>query len=77
MFYDYNMQTQKQYMRKAGSGYADMTKGVEETISIFSENVALNPMMPAGNNSANQFELPPDWFLLNRMYYYSHQLALH
>ena len=36
-FYQYNYQLNKENKRMSGTGYADITKGYEEVINIFSE----------------------------------------
>ena len=36
-FYQYNYQLNKENIRTSGTGYADITKGYEEVINIFSE----------------------------------------
>ena len=41
-FYQYNYQLQKENARQSGTGYADITKGLEEVINTFSETKFLS-----------------------------------
>jgi hypothetical protein len=79
LFYDYNMQITKQASRRANTGYPDIAKSIEETISIFSETVALRntytPPPATGWNSnalpevSNKYNLPYDYYLINKLFY--------
>ena len=69
LFYDYNMQITKEMMRKSGTGYADITKGVEEVIAIFSDTQVLDQPV-ATLNTANIYNLPPHYYFINKIYYY-------
>ena len=40
-FYSYNYQINKENARSSGTGYADITKTIEEAIDVFSETKAL------------------------------------
>ena len=40
-FYSYNYQINKENARKSGTGYADITKGLEEVIDTFSSTLPL------------------------------------
>tara|TARA_Y100001938_G_scaffold15346_2_gene18912 strand:- start:34316 stop:35404 length:1089 start_codon:yes stop_codon:yes gene_type:complete len=74
MFYNYNMQINKENVRKSGTGYANIRKGIEEEIDIFSSTQTLsffNPALANGTPIKNQFVLPSDYFLINRVYGYS------
>jgi len=65
-FVGYNTQVNNENLRRAGTGYADMTKGLEEAIDVFS---VTNPL---ANNLLNQFFLPSltttgdDYYLINK-----------
>ena len=74
-FYQYNYQLNKENARASGTGYADITKGYEEVINIFSvENFLIH-------NSANKFFTPSptttndNYYLLNKVLAYTRQLA--
>ncbi len=76
-FYQYNYQINKENARKSGTGYADITKGLEEVIDTFSETkpllqydkIQLGPF-------ANQYFLPSqtttsdDYYLINKVLAY-------
>ena len=51
-FYQYNYQIQKENARQSGTGYADIKKGYEEVIEMFSETKYLT------HNVNNTFYLP-------------------
>jgi hypothetical protein len=66
-FYQYNYQIQKENARQSGTGYADIKKGYEEVIEIFSETKYLT------HNVNNTFYLPAqlytgdDYYLINKV----------
>lgn len=66
-FYQYNQQINKENARLSGTGYADVTKGYEEVIDIFSETKTLT------QNLLNQFFLPSqnttedDYYIINKV----------
>lgn len=66
-FYDYNSQINKENKRLSGTGYADITKGIEEAIDIFSETKGLY------TSFENIYSLPSptttgsDYYLLNKV----------
>ena len=64
-FYSYNNWINKQNGRYSGTGYADITKGLSEVIDGFSTQVFLS------QNNANAFSLPIDYYLINKLFYYS------
>jgi len=74
-FYQYNYQINKENKRMSGSGYADITKGYEEVINIFSEQKFLFL------NSNIRFFTPSlattnyIYYLLNKVLVYSRLLA--
>ncbi len=74
-FYQYNYQIQKENARQSGTGYADIKKGYEEVIEMFSETKYL----PA--NSNNTFFLPAqiytgdDYYLINKVLGFETEVA--
>ena len=64
-FYQYNHWISKENNRTSGTGYADITKGLVEVIDSFSTQVFL------AQNNANTFDLPNDYYLINKLFYYS------
>ena len=69
-FYSFNYQINKENARTSGTGYADLSKQMEEVIDSFSEQVFLTQV-----GTANQYLLPSDYYLINKLYYYSTLLA--
>ena len=69
-FYAYNNWVNKQNARMSGTGYADIIKGLEEVMDSFSVSRFLL------NNTAvqNIYVLPADYYLINKLYYYSDPL---
>ena len=65
-FYEYNYQINKENARTSGTGYADIRKGIEEAIEIFSVTNGLV------SNFENMYSLPSitttghDYYLLNK-----------
>ena len=64
-FYSYNNWINKQNGRLSGTGYADITKGLVEVIDSFSTQVFLP------QNNSNTYSLPNDYYLINKLFYYS------
>ncbi len=68
-FYSYNYQINKENARKSGTGYADITKGLEEVIDTFSETLPLTQSVV----NTNGYFLPSllttnnDYYLINKM----------
>ena len=66
-FYQYNYQINKENARQPGTGLADIKKGYEEVIEIFSETKYLT------HNTTNTFFLPApaytsdDHYLINKV----------
>lgn len=75
-FYSYNYQIQKENARQSGTGYADITKGLEEVIDTFSVTL---PLLNNGGN--NEYFLPSltttnnDYYLINKNLVYNKELA--
>ena len=63
-FYQYNNWITRENKRTSGSGYADIIKNLEEVIDSFSEQVFLT------QNNANTYNLPSDYYLINKVFYY-------
>ena len=63
-FYQYNNWITRENKRTSGSGYADIIKGLEEVIDSFSQQVFLT------QNNANTYNLPSDYYLINKVFYY-------
>ena len=66
-FYQYNSWINKENARTAGTGYANVAKGLEEVIEMFSAEVYL-AQTAAGLN--NNYNLPADYYLINKVFYY-------
>ena len=74
-FYSYNTQINKENARVSGSGYADITKGIEEAIEVFS---VTNPLSLSNTppTISNVYYLPSatttgdDYYLLNKVLVY-------
>tara|TARA_R110002096_G_scaffold119804_1_gene259549 strand:- start:741 stop:1697 length:957 start_codon:yes stop_codon:yes gene_type:complete len=64
-FYSYNNWINRENNRSSGTGYANITKGLVEVIDGFSTQVFL------GQANANTFNLPNDYYLINKLFYYS------
>jgi len=68
-FYQYNYQLNKENKRMSGTGYADITKGYEEVIDLFSVTLPLSQ----ATASTNIYSLPSllttnnDYYLINKM----------
>tara|TARA_R100000353_G_scaffold176097_1_gene148815 strand:+ start:1090 stop:2037 length:948 start_codon:yes stop_codon:yes gene_type:complete len=67
-FYLYNNQLNAEVMRKSGTGYANITKGIIEVIDSFSVNTFLTQA------NANTYTLPADYYLVDKIFYYSNLL---
>ena len=74
-FYQYNYQINKENVRQSGMGYADIAKGYEEVINIFSETKFLV------HDSNNKFFTPSpvttndNYYLLNKVLAYTRLLT--
>lgn len=64
-FYSYNQWINRENNRSSGTGYADIVKGLEEVMDSFSTQVFL------AQNNANTYNLPNDYYLINKLFYYS------
>ena len=76
-FYAYNNWVNRENQRSSGKGYADIVKGLEEVIDTFSVRAFLAQVggyAPGGsfglNTISNQYALPSDYYLINKLYYY-------
>jgi|TARA_R110001599_G_scaffold132498_1_gene309267 hypothetical protein len=68
-FYQYNSQIVKQNARVSGEGYADLVKGIVEVIDSFSSTKGLI------NTGINLFDLPEDYYLIDKINYYPNVTA--
>jgi len=64
-FYQYNNWINRENNRSSGTEYANIVKGLAEVIDSFSTQVHLNQV------NANVYSLPNDYYLINKVYYYS------
>ena len=71
LFTQYNYQVNKENARQSGTGYADIKKGIEEDIDIFSQDALLTNALTMGatTNATNVWNLPSDYYFINRLYY--------
>lgn len=63
-FYQYNSWIVKQNARVSGTDYADIVKGLVEVIDSFSSTKGLI------NKGVNLFDLPDDYYLIDKINYY-------
>ena len=68
-FYSYNHQINKENMRQSGIGYADLKSGIEQDIAIFAKTQVLD-QPTATANTANIYNLPSDYYFVNKLYFY-------
>jgi len=66
-FYQYNNWINRENARTSGTGYADIVKSLEEVIDTFSATAYL--AQPVANVN-NQYNLPADYYLINKIFYY-------
>lgn len=66
-FYQYNNWINRENARTSGTGYADIIKNLEEVIDTFSATAYLAQTNPGLNN---QYNLPGDYYLINKVFYY-------
>ena len=69
----YNRQITKENARQSGTGYADITGALGETIERFSKAAALLPKV--SGEVSHFMTLPEDYYNINRMSYYSSLLS--
>ena len=67
-FYQYNNWINKENNRISGTEYANIVKGLVEVIDSFSAETFLAKASTAPNNT---FSLPADYYLINKLFYYS------
>jgi len=73
-FYQYNYQINKENARGSGTGYADITKGYEEVINIFSETKFLIPQFNNKFFTPSLTTTNDNYYLLNKVLVYSRLL---
>ena len=64
-FYQYNQYINRENQRLSVTGYADIVKGLVEVIDSFSVQSFLS-----GGNGANSYNLPADYYLINKIFHY-------
>ena len=76
-FYQYNNWINRENARSSGTGYADIVKGLEEVIDSFSTQAFLSqltppnvPNVPSGLSGSAVYQLPSDYYLINKLYRY-------
>jgi len=74
-FYEYNYQINKENARQSGTGYADIRKGIEEAIEIFSETKGLVKILGNLYSLPSQLTTGDDYYLLNKAIIYQTLLA--
>ena len=61
LFYEYNYQLIKENARQSGTGYANISKGILETIDLFSVTA---PLAHVANNT---YTMPVNYYLINKV----------
>ena len=64
LFYEYNYQLIKENARQSGTGYANISKGIVETIDLFSVTA---PLAHVANNT---YTMPVNYYLINKVLAY-------
>ena len=64
LFYEYNYQLIKENARQSGTGYANISKGILETIDLFSVTA---PLAHVANNT---YTMPVNYYLINKVLAY-------
>ena len=62
LFYSYNNQLNLENARRSGTEYANISKGISETIDIFSDYTTLPRI-----TTSNDYILPSDYYYINRV----------
>ena len=65
-FYSYNTQLNLENARKSGTEYADLAKGMAETIDLFSKTATLVQKTEV----TNTYTLPSDYYIINKVLCY-------
>tara|TARA_Y100001937_G_C7093970_1_gene319198 strand:+ start:38 stop:760 length:723 start_codon:yes stop_codon:yes gene_type:complete len=63
LFYEYNYQIVKENVRQSGTGYANISKGIQEVIDLFSTTATLANPAPG----TNVYTMPADYYLINKV----------
>jgi len=74
-FYQYNYQLNKENVGTSGTGYADITKGYEEVINIFSETKFLAHQFNNKFFTPSPITTNDNYYLLNKVLAYTRLLA--
>jgi len=64
-FYQYNTQLNLENARRSGTEYANLSKGILETIDLFSKTGSLTQTASADNT----YTMPSDYYIMNRVMY--------
>ncbi len=60
-FYQYNTQLNLENARRSGTEYANLSKGIQETIDLFSKTASLVQV------ATNTYTMPSDYYLINKV----------
>jgi hypothetical protein len=60
-FYQYNTQLNLENARRSGTEYANLSKGIQETIDLFSKTAPLVQV------ATNTYTMPSDYYLINKV----------
>ena len=74
-FYQYNYQVNKENARQSGTGYADIKKGYEEVIDLFSVFSPLNFVATQSYNMPSLATTNSDYYLINKVLFSPSQAA--
>ena len=74
-FYQYNYQVNKENARQSGTGYADIKKGYEEVIDLFSVFLPLNFLASQFYNMPSVATTASDYYFINKVLYSPSQAA--
>ena len=72
-FYQYNYQIMKENARQSGTGYADISKGIEEVINTFSETRFLEHQFQNRFFTPSPTTTNDSYYLLNKVLVYTNQ----
>lgn len=74
-FYAYNYQINKENARTSGTGYADITKGIEEELNLFSETKGLINQVGGKYFAPSPTTTGSDYYLINKVLVYKEVLT--
>lgn len=73
-FYEYNYQINKENARQSGTGLADITKGIEEELNLFSETKGLYTQVDNTYYTPSLTTTGNDYYLINKVLVYEEVL---